>query len=409
MAPQVDFAVIGAGIVGLSVAQALRRRWPAARIAVLEKEAGPGRHASGRNSGVVHSGIYYPGGTLKSRLCSDGAARMRAFAAEHRIPCVQSGKVILAVDPGEVPVLDRLVANAAAGAVRVERIDAARLRELEPHAGPCAGALYSPDTAVIDSGAVVARLAELVRDAGVDIRYGWPARGIDRVRQSLDGPGGAIGFGYLVNCAGAHADTVAGWMGAGAAYATVPFKGLFAKLRPDRTGLVRGNIYPVPDLNLPFLGVHMTRGVSGEVSVGPTAVPALGREHYGWFRGINPREGLATAWHLARQYAGNRQSFRRLVHTEARRLFRRTLIAEARRLVPAIRPEDVVASAKVGIRPQLVHRRDRTLVMDYVIEKTPESLHVLNAISPAFTCAFAFAEFLAGQVGVADPAVPVPA
>jgi (S)-2-hydroxyglutarate dehydrogenase len=390
-----DFVIIGAGIVGLATARELRKRHPRARIAILEKEKRPGLHASGRNSGVLHSGIYYGSDTLKARVCATGAARMRAFAAEQDIPCQPTGKVIIATREEELPSIDRLLKNAQENHIRAERLDEAGVKELEPHAGPFQAGIYSPDTAVIDSLAVVYRLCELLAADGVEILYQQGAATVAAGEKVvLTEGGGRHPYGHLFNCAGAHADVIARQVGLCRDYALLPFKGIYYKLAPERRDLVRSNIYPVPDLHLPFLGVHFTRVIGGEAYVGPTAIPALGRENYGLLRGIRWREGGGIAWRLLRMYLRDRHGFRHLVKTEVRKYWKPLFLQAARRLVPALESRDLLRCNKVGIRPQLVNIREDRLEMDYIIETSESSTHVLNAISPAFTGAFAFAELI---------------
>lgn len=392
-----DYIVVGGGIVGLTVARELRKRHPAASIALLEKEPELGRHASGRNSGVLHSGIYYDSRTLKARVCAEGARRMKIFAAEHGINCQHSGKVIVATSPQDLPVVDRLLKNAQENNIRAERLDERGVREIEPHAGVYQQGIHCPDTAVIDSKAVLSKLQELLSAEAVKISLSAPVTFIDVAARKVSTPAGDFGYGYLFNCAGASADKVAKYFGVGDAYTLLPFKGVYFKLRPERAHWVRSNIYPVPDINQPFLGVHLTRVASGEVYAGPTAIPALGRENYGLLQGMRFGESLQIGFEVARMYWANQQNFRQLAHTELGKYRKENFFAAARKLMPELTLDDLVVSDKVGIRPQLINVREKKLEMDYVIEKTSDSLHVLNAISPAFTGSLAFAEWIVDQ------------
>lgn len=389
-----DFIVIGAGIVGLATAHELRHRFPTARIAVLEKEKMPGVHASGRNSGVLHSGIYYGSGTLKAKVCAEGAARMRSFAEEHGILYRRSGKVIIATSEQDVATLQQLLKNAQDNHVQVELLDEQGVREVEPHARAHRMGIYSPNTGVIDSKAVVEKLCEILKSRDVQFYFDNEALRLIPHEKAIQTRAGRLSYGYLFNCAGAHADTIAKKYGLAEQYALVPFKGLYYKLAPDRNWLVNSNIYPVPDIALPFLGVHFTRVISGEAYVGPTAIPALGRENYGVLKGIRLGEGLQVLQQLISLYAGNQNNFRLLVQEEIKKYFKSSFMVAARKLVPEVSESDLLPSSKVGIRPQLVNLRERKLEMDFVVEQTEDSLHVLNAISPAFTSAFAFAEML---------------
>ena len=392
-----DYLIVGAGIVGLTVAWELKRRDPATRIVILEKEPDVGYHASGRNSGVLHSGIYYAADTLKAKYCATGAKRMREFAAEHGIHCERSGKVIIATSQQDLITLERLLKNARDSGIRAEKLDAGGIRQIEPHAYAYEAGIYSPDTAVIDSPGVVAKLRDLLRGQGVVIYFNANVSAVDIAKKFVDANQQRYGYGYLFNCAGASADRVARFFNVGKEYALLPFKGLYYKLRPERAYLVKSNIYPVPDINLPFLGVHLTRVISGDVYVGPTAIPAWGRENYGLLSGLHLGESMSIAWHLTQMYVANHQHFRKLVHLEMAKYSKQNFLAAARKLVPELRADDLLPSNKVGIRPQLINLKEKRLEMDFVLEQTAHSLHVLNSISPAFTSAFAFAEAIVDQ------------
>jgi L-2-hydroxyglutarate oxidase LhgO len=395
-APAYDAVIVGAGMVGLAVAKALGEKDPSARLLVLEKEAAPGKHASGRNSGVLHSGIYYPPDTLKARFCREGARRMKAFAREQGVLLGEWGKVILAVDAAERPALEKLKRNADAQGIRAEVVEGAVLAALEPHAAPGAAGLHCPDTAVVDAKALVKKLAELLLSRGVEIRLGRTVAAVDLAARTVStAEGETIGFGRLYNCAGAHADRVAHLCGVGLEYGLVPFKGLYYRLDPARAGLVKSSVYPVPDPLMPFLGVHLTKVASGEVFVGPTAIPALGRENYGVLSGARPGEAAEVLWRLGRLMLSDAPNFRRLVRVEVGKYLKPLFLRAARRLVPALREADLLPSDKAGIRPQLVNLAANRLEMDFLVRRTAESVHVLNAISPAFTSAFPFGEWIA--------------
>jgi L-2-hydroxyglutarate oxidase LhgO len=394
-----DFVIAGAGIVGLTTALAVLRRAPTARLAIIEKEPGPGRHASGRNSGVLHCGLYYGSDTKKARVCATGGRLMAEFAREHGIRLNRCGKVLVATDPAQSPVVERLLANARDGGIRAERIDNQTLLALEPAAPPEAvAAIHCPDTAVIDVQAVMATLAARLTEAGARFFY--------QRRVAGPGPDGAIATtagpvaaGFLFNCAGAYADVLARAYGFAQNYALAPFKGLYWKLTPASAARIRGNIYPVPDIAMPFLGVHLTRSISGDVYVGPTAIPALGRENYGLLAGARPLEAAAILARLARLWLADTDHFRALAKTEIRKYGKGHFYQCAKRLMPSLGVDDLVPTTKAGIRPQLVNLAANRLEMDYILEGDARSLHVLNAISPAFTGSFAFAEMIVEASG----------
>ena len=388
-----DFVIVGAGIVGLSVANELLKRQPSARIALLEKEAAPGLHASGRNSGVMHSGIYYDSETLKAQVCAAGARRMIEFAKAEGIAVEQNGKVILATAEEQLPTIEKLLQNASGSNIPAEKIDHQQLSELEPNAARGPAAIFCPTTAVIDSPAVIKRLREKLEQRHVKFIFNChvdaPA-GRGRLQTSQ----GIIQYGMLFNCAGAYADTLARAFGLAKDYALIPFKGIYWKLSKRANPLVRSNIYPVPDISMPFLGVHLTRVISGEVYIGPTAIPALGRENYGIIQGINVSESLKIAFQLTGMYLRNENNFRKLTHVEMGKYKKTAFLSAARRLVPALTSVDLETTPKAGIRPQLINTKTGRFEMDYIIERTDDSVHVLNAISPAFTSGFAFAELI---------------
>jgi len=409
--------VIGAGIVGLAVARRIGRLLPGARVTVLDKEDRVAAHQSGHNSGVVHAGLYYPPGSLKATLCRRGVALLREFCAEHDVPYTECGKVVVAVDDSERPALERLRRRAVANAVPgIVEVDAAGLRDLEPHAAGVA-ALHSPHTAITDFVAVTRALAHDVEAAGGRVLLGREATGVDlvpggrsglvvvRVRRragsAAAGPGGPSGdadgeerltFDRLVVCAGLQSDVVARWAGDDAGPAIVPFRGEYYTLRPERAGLVRGLVYPLPDPAYPFLGVHFTRRVDGRVDVGPNAVLALAREGYRR-RDVVPHDVLAAlAWPGFRVLA--RRHWRTGLAELAGSASRAVFVRRARRYVPALVPSDVVR-APAGVRAQAVDR-DGSLVDDFRISRLGPVLAVRNAPSPAATSSLAIAEHVAG-------------
>ncbi|MFH8993171.1 L-2-hydroxyglutarate oxidase [Streptomyces sp. NPDC017940] len=374
-----DVLVVGGGIVGLATAYALTRARPGTRVTVLEKEPGPARHQTGRNSGVIHSGIYYRPGSLKARYAVRGAAEMIKFCAEYGIAHEVTGKLIVATDRAELPRLHALVQRGRENGIPVRELGPAQIAAYEPCVRGLA-AIHVGTTGICDYGAVAAQLA---RASGVEVRYGAQVVRIDR-RADLGvavrtAAGDVVRGRVLVNCAGLHCDGVARMTGDDPGMRIVPFRGeYFTLVRP---GLVRGLVYPVPDPAFPFLGVHLTRGIDGGVHVGPNAVPALAREGYDWSV-VRPRElagtlGWPGSWQLARRHW-------RYGAGELRRSISKAAFAEAvRRLLPAVREEDLMPAA-AGVRAQAV-LRDGTLVDDFLFRESARAVHVLNAPSPAAT------------------------
>ena len=382
MGEHADVVVIGGGIVGLSLAREIAARG-AGDVLVLEKEDSLGRHASGRNSGVLHAGIYYAPDSRKAKTCLAGNLLMRAYCREKGIPVLDCGKVVVAREESELPVLDELARRATANGARIEMLDEKALTAVEPSARTVGRALWSRMTAVVDPNEVLASLrADLEAGGRVRIRTGVEvvaAAGPSAIRTT----GGEIGYGRLVNAAGAHCDRVARMFGVGEHYRLIPFKGIYRKLRKDARLVVNGNIYPVPDPRNPFLGVHFTRSVHGDVYLGPTAIPAFGRENYGILAGIDgdaPRIALEDAILFFRN-----PGFRSVALSEPRKYIPAFLHRDAARLVHGFDPSEVESAEKVGIRPQLVDWRTKQLLMDFIVERAGNTLHVLNPISPAFT------------------------
>lgn len=388
-----DIVICGAGVVGLTLARELAGRGRR-RVLVVEKEQGLGRHASGRNSGVLHAGVYYARDSLRARTCLEGNRRMKDYCRLRGLPLLETGKVIVARSPAELPGLTALFERARDNGAAVRMIDEAELAAIEPNARTAGQALYSPETAVVEPRRVLDSLAGELRDQGLELAFGVKVLGL-RGRDVLVTDAGEIGFGLFINAAGAHADTVARHFGLGGRYRSIPFKGIYRKLRPERAATIRGSVYPVPDPRNPFLGVHFTRGASGGVYIGPTAIPALGRENYGLLSGIDA-EAPAILWRDASLFVRN-PKFRAVALTEPRKYWFPYFFRDAQKLVKELLPSDLEATDKAGIRPQLVDWETGELVMDFVIERADNSLHILNAISPAFTASLAFSEMVAAD------------
>ena len=392
-----DFLIIGAGIVGLTVARSLARRGLGS-VCLLEKEKKLGLHSSGRNSGVLHAGIHYPPNTLKAKVCVSGAKRLFEYAVEHGIPVKKAGKVIVATEPGNISQIDVLYERAIANGVRVEKIGPDVLKRIEPEAHTFGQALYSPDTAVIDAKKTLDKLEEEVRSLGVVLDKESQAAGFNVRQKTVRTRQTTYGYGHLINAAGLQADKVAHAMGVGECFHILPFKGIYRRLSAVAAPRFRASIYPVPDLEMPFLGVHITRTIHDEVLLGPTAIPALGRENYGIFKGFDLSEAPAMLRDLASMVARNTDGFAKLVKEELGKYGRAGFLKSARRLAPGLKAQDILPSDKIGIRAQLVDKRRQKLAMDFVIEDGPDSTHILNAISPAFTGSLAFADLVVEKI-----------
>jgi len=382
-----DVAVIGGGIVGTATAMRLVEKHPRLKVGVVEKEATLAAHQSGHNSGVIHSGIYYAPGSLKAKNCVAGAAELLRFCDENGIRYELCGKVIVATSEAELPRLDELYRRGTANGVPgLEVIDAARLAELEPHAAGIRG-IHSPKTGIIDFAAVTRAYAARVEKGGGEIVLGTKVEGI---AQRPDGvtlltSRGEVGARQVINCAGLYSDAVARMMGVRPGLRIVPFRGEYYFLRPEARRLVNGLIYPVPDPEFPFLGVHFTRTIHGDVEAGPNAVLGLAREGYSWTR-VNAVEGLGTLafrgfWSMTRKYwkTGLQEVYRSL----SKAAFTKAL----QRLVPEVRPEDLRRGG-AGVRAQAVDGSGK-LVDDFRIVEAKNAIHVLNAPSPGATASLA--------------------
>jgi len=394
----VDVLIVGGGIVGLATARAVLRAHPHRSVVVVEKEASVGAHQSGRNSGVIHAGVYYAPGSDKARLCVAGRASMVEFCRRHDIEHAVCGKVVVAQDDGDRPRLVELERRCAANGVRAEMIGSERLREIEPHVAGIA-ALHVLETGVVDYAHVCRALAAEIEAAGAVIHLACAVGSGSEsssglVVQTTRGP---IEARRVVTCAGLHADEVAqavsGPDGAGD-LRVVAFRGEYRELPPSRTHLVRTLVYPVPDPRFPFLGVHLSRGIDGRVQVGPNAVLALAREGYEW-RQVDLRHLRDTfAFSGFRRFA--RTNWRFGVDEMVRSLSIRRFTRAVRRLVPEIKRADL-APAPAGVRAQAIDAQGR-LVDDFAFRSVGRALHVLNAPSPAATASLEIGRAIVGRL-----------
>lgn len=377
-----DFAVIGGGIVGLSTAMALGQRYPGARILLVEKEDGWAAHQTGHNSGVIHSGIYYKPGSFKARFCRDGNASMVEFCRAHDIPHEICGKVIVASDAGELAQLDVLHARGLANGLDVRRLTREEVTEIEPHVHSLAG-LHVPSTGIVDFAAVCRAYAGIIERQGGDLRLGTKVVALRQVPDghTLETTAGHFRARFVVNCAGLHSDRVARLGGVDPGARIVPFRGEYYELVPERRHLVKALVYPVPNPDFPFLGVHFTRMIDGSVHAGPNAVPGLKREGYRK-RDISARDMAETLaypgfWKMAKKnHAEGRKEI-------LRSLSKKAFVRSLQRLIPEVTADDVVPT-HAGVRAQAL-LADGRLVDDFLLVPGPTSVHVCNAPSPAAT------------------------
>ena len=390
-----DFLIIGGGIIGLSTARELKRRHTDARVVVLEKEQRCGMHASGRNSGVLHAGFYYTADSLKARYTQLGNQQLNAYCDAKGIPVNRCGKLVVARDERDLPQLDELLKRGRANGVPLEDITEAQAKAIEPRVKTHGRALFSPTTASVDPARVVAAMLNDARAEGIAVHTGsaFLAKGPAGVRTTA----GDIQAGYVINAAGLYADRIAMAFGFSHCYRILPFKGLYM-YSDEPPNAVKTNIYPVPDLRNPFLGVHFTVTADGHCKIGPTAIPALWREQYQGMSRFRLDEFAEISGRQARLLLTADGGFRRLAVTEVQKYSRDKMVAEAGALLDGVDKRHYRRWAKPGIRAQLLNIETNKLVMDFVMEGDDKSMHILNAVSPAFTCALPVAGHVCDEV-----------
>ena len=389
-----DFLVIGGGIIGLGVALELRKRFGDATITVLEKESDCGAHASGRNSGVLHAGFYYSADSLKARFTRDGNRQLTDYCVERKLRINRCGKIVVARTAADLDGLRELMRRGRANGVEVHEITARDAADLEPLARTVDLALWSPTTSSVEPREVLATMADDARSQRVRLLTG--VRYLRRRGKIVRTSAGDIQAGYVVNAAGLYADRIAQDFGFASHYRVLPFKGIY--LYQTGEFPLRRHLYPVPNLANPFLGVHFTLTVDGRAKIGPTAIPAFWREQYGWIGGFRTREFADILMRQSMLLARDSFGFRSLAFSELRKYRRRTLVSLAAELAPSAQPEAFRRWGKPGIRAQLFDMRSQTLEMDFKYEGDERSFHILNAVSPGFTCAFPFASHVVGEI-----------
>lgn len=379
-----DFLLIGGGIVGLSLARELRRRHPDCSVILLEKEKSCGLHASGRNSGVLHAGFYYSADSLKARFTRQGNLALSAYCREKGIPLNQCGKLVVAQNAAELATLDELYCRGQANGVPLRMLSAEEARKLEPRAITFERALFSPSTSSVDPGAVVGAMRSDALREGIEVREGvsYPC---------------PIDAGHVVNAAGLYADTIARRFGFSEHYRILPFKGLYL-YSDEPAGALRTNIYPVPDIRNPFLGVHFTVTAGGHAKIGPTAIPALWREQYQGLENFSLPELLEISARGLGLLLFSGFDFQRLAWSEMQKHSARKMVSLAQALCKDVRPEHYTRWGRPGMRAQLLDLRTRKLEMDFVVQGDKKSTHVLNAVSPGFTCSLPFASWVCDQI-----------
>jgi L-2-hydroxyglutarate oxidase len=383
-----DFLVLGGGIIGVSVARELKHRFQGAQVTLLEKEAACGLHASGRNSGIIHAGFYYSADSLKAKLTRAGNQAMTGYCEAKKIPLNRCGKLVVAKDQDDLSQLDELLRRGQANGVPLENLTEEEAREIEPRVKTYQRAIFSPTTTSANPRRVIEEMTQDAKKEGITIRTGAPYL---RARKGVVmTPQESFSAGHVVNAAGLYADKIALDFGFSEKYRILPFKGLYL-YSDEPAGAFRTNIYPVPDLRNPFLGVHFTVREDGHTKIGPTAIPALWREQYRGFDNFKFGEFIEVLFREAGLMMSSTFDFQKLAFEEVQKYSRPRLVALASRLANGVRPEHYTRWGEPGIRAQLLDIKERKLEMDFVIEGDKHSTHLLNAVSPGWTCSIPFA------------------
>ena len=403
--PLYDFAVIGGGIVGLSIAMHLGERFPTSKIVILEKESRWGAHQTGHNSGVIHSGIYYKPGSLKATFCRDGCRSMVEFCQKHEIAHEICGKVIVATETAELPLLENLYRRGLQNGIPIAYLTGEEVREYEPHVR-CLAGIRVRSTGIVDYRQVCLKYVEIARDRGSELYLNTQ---VDQIVETssetvLATNRGEFQARFVINCAGLHSDRIAKLTGVSLQAKIVPFRGEYYELVPEKRSLVKGLIYPVPNPNFPFLGVHFTRAIDGSVHAGPNAVLSLKREGYRKtdfdLRDFTETITYRGFWRLAARHV--QEGFKEVVRSVSKAAFVRSL----QRLIPEVQPDDVIPT-HAGVRAQAL-ANEGTLVDDFWVVRERNSLHVCNAPSPAATSSLEIGKALVAQIPVpADRAMSV--
>jgi L-2-hydroxyglutarate oxidase LhgO len=390
-----DFLIIGGGVIGLNIARHLRRLYPGSSVHLLEKEVDCGLHASGRNSGVLHAGFYYSPDSLKAKFTWQGNRLLTEYCESKGIPLNKCGKLVVAKDLADHAGLDELARRGQLNGIPLESISEAEAKTIEPRVKTCERALFSPATSTVDPTLVMEAMKNDALKEGVRIHCGVRYQKCSQNRVVTTA--GVFEAGYVVNAAGLYADRIAREFGFSEHYRILPFKGLYL-YSSEPAKAIRTNIYPVPDLKNPFLGVHFTVAASGKVKIGPTAIPGLWREHYGGTANFRWDELVEVALRGMGLLVSSNFDFKTLAMREITKYSKATMVSLASQLAEGIKPEHYQVWGKPGIRAQLVDIKKRKLEMDFVLEGDGHSMHVLNAVSPAFTCSLPFSEYVCQQI-----------
>lgn len=380
---QYDYLIVGAGIIGMTIAYEIKKRNPKALIAIIEKEQDVAMHASGRNSGVLHAGFYYTADSLKAKFTVVGNRLMKNFCKQNNIYVRDTKKLVVAKNSLEVKALEELYNRGIKNGVEVYLIDEKKAQEIEPNVKTYKKALYSPTTASVDPKKVCLTLRDILQKNGVKFFFNTNFNNCN------------IKYKYLINAAGAYADKIAKKFKLAKNYTMLPFKGIYLKYMQNKND-IKTNIYPVPNLSNPFLGVHFTITSNGTIKIGPTAIPAFWRENYEGLKNFSLKELLEILYYETKLFIFNSFNFRDLALEEMKNYNPKVLIQKAKDMVKNI--ENNFQPLPAGIRAQLLNTQTNELVQDFIVEHSKNSTHILNAVSPAFTCSFAFAKYVVDEI-----------
>jgi len=384
-----DFLIVGAGIVGLSIARSLKMHRPEAKILIIEKESHEAFHASGRNSGVLHAGFYYTKDSLKAKFCIAGNRAMKEYCRNKNIKLNNCGKLVVAMNEAELETLHELERRGHQNGSNIRLLSEAEAKEMEPHIRTYQKALFSPETSSVNPKEVCQSIKRDLEAQGVEFRFETEYRGhkedvFQKNREDMTAK-------TFINCGGLYADKIAHDFGFGKNYRILPFKGIYLKYSKHEPH-IRHHIYPVPNINNPFLGVHFTITADGHIKIGPTAIPAFWRENYGGLSRLKIGEMFKILWLEGKLFASNSFGFRDLAFEEMRKYNKKYMARLAQAMIPDVDIDEFKEYTAPGIRAQLLDLKAGKLVSDFVVEGDDKTVHVLNAVSPAFTCAFPFAE-----------------
>ena len=390
-----DFLVIGGGIIGINVARQLKNVFPDTRVILIEKEKECGMHASTRNSGVLHAGFYYSPDSLKAKFTRIGNKLLTEYCDSNQIPVNKCGKLVVAKDPGEHIHLDELLKRGRDNGIELEDITEAEAVSIEPRVKTSGRAIFSPTTSSVDPHKVMQSMVHDAVSKGVEIHNGVCF--VEKMTSGILTSSGIYQAGYVVNTAGLYADRIAREFGFSSKYRILPFKGLYL-YSDEPVGSIRTLIYPVPDLRNPFLGVHFTVTVDGKTKIGPTAIPAFWRENYQGIDRFNLQEFLEIIMREASLFASSNFDFKKLALEEVKKYWRPQMVFLASSLATGVNTENYKRWGTPGIRAQLVDIKAQKLEMDFVVEGDDKSIHILNAVSPGFTCSIPFSEYVCKEI-----------